>query len=130
MIEDLQLRNYARGTCKQYVACARTFVAYHRRPPQEMGELEVRQFLMHVQLPRTPSSVGVRARAHPRLGLPLGDPAAAAGVGADAVARGLNFRQGKTPQRGDLPRRSRSTQVRRGLASQAVMPPKAAPHTR
>lgn len=48
MIEDLQLRNYARGTCKQYVACARTFVAYHRRPPQEMGELEVRQFLMYL----------------------------------------------------------------------------------
>jgi len=48
MIEDLQLRNYARGTCKQYVDCARTFVAYHRRPPQEMGELEVRQFLMYL----------------------------------------------------------------------------------
>lgn len=48
MIEDLQLRNYARGTCKQYVDCARTFVVYHRRPPQEMGELEVRQFLMHL----------------------------------------------------------------------------------
>lgn len=46
MIEDLQLRNYARGTCKQYVDCARAFVAYHRRPPQEMGELEVRQFLL------------------------------------------------------------------------------------
>ena len=48
MIEDLQLRNYARGTCKQYVDCARVFAEYHRRPPQEMGELEVRQFLMHL----------------------------------------------------------------------------------
>lgn len=48
MIEDLQLRGYARGTQKQYVDCARAFVAYHRRPPQEMGELEVRQFLMHL----------------------------------------------------------------------------------
>lgn len=48
MIEDLQLRGYARGTQKQYVDCARTFVAYHRRPPQEMGELEVRQYLMHL----------------------------------------------------------------------------------
>lgn len=48
MIEDLQLRNYARRTCKEYVSCARAFVAYHRRPPQEMGELEVRQFLMYL----------------------------------------------------------------------------------
>lgn len=48
MIEDLQLRGYARGTCKQYVDCAWAFTAYHRRPPEEMGELEIRQFLMHL----------------------------------------------------------------------------------
>jgi site-specific recombinase XerD len=48
MVEDLQLRNYARRTCKEYVSCAQAFVAYHRRPPQQMGELEVRQFLMHL----------------------------------------------------------------------------------
>jgi len=48
MIEDLQLRDYARRTCKEYVSCAQAFVAYHRRPPQQMGELEVRQFLMHL----------------------------------------------------------------------------------
>jgi site-specific recombinase XerD len=48
MIEDLQLRDYARKTCKAYVDCARAFVAYHRRPPEQMGELEVRQFLMHL----------------------------------------------------------------------------------
>ena len=48
MIEDLQLRDYARKTCKAYVDCARAFVAYHRRPPEQMGELEIRQFLMHL----------------------------------------------------------------------------------
>jgi len=48
MIEDLQLRDYSRRTCKEYVRCARAFVAYHRRPPKQMGELEVRQFLMHL----------------------------------------------------------------------------------
>ena len=48
MIEDLQLRDYARGTRKAYVDCARAFVAYHRRPPEQMGELEIRQFLMHL----------------------------------------------------------------------------------
>lgn len=48
MIEDLQLRDYARRTSKEYVRCARAFVAYHRKPPQQMGELEIRQFLMHL----------------------------------------------------------------------------------
>lgn len=48
MIEDLQLRDYARRTCKAYVDCARAFVAYHRKPPERMGELEIRQFLMHL----------------------------------------------------------------------------------
>lgn len=48
MIEDLQLRDYARRTCKEYVRCARAFVAYHRCPPQKMGELEIRQFLMYL----------------------------------------------------------------------------------
>jgi site-specific recombinase XerD len=48
MIEDLQLRDYARKTCKAYVDCARAFVAYHRRPPEQMGELQIRQFLMHL----------------------------------------------------------------------------------
>ena len=48
MIEDLRLRGYARATCKHYVDCARAFAAYHRRPPQQMGELEVREFLMHL----------------------------------------------------------------------------------
>jgi site-specific recombinase XerD len=48
MIEDLQLRDYARGTCKAYVDCARAFIAYHRKPPEQLGELEIRQFLMHL----------------------------------------------------------------------------------
>jgi integrase/recombinase XerD len=48
MLEDLRLRNYSPGTCEQYVRCARDFVAYHRRPPAQMGELEIRQFLMYL----------------------------------------------------------------------------------
>lgn len=50
MIEDLQLRGYAPATCKQYVDCARAFVAYHRRPPGQMGEREVRDFLLHLAM--------------------------------------------------------------------------------
>jgi site-specific recombinase XerD len=48
MYEDLRLRNYSESTCRQYVSCARAFVAYHRRSPREMGNAEVRQFLMHL----------------------------------------------------------------------------------
>lgn len=33
---------------EHYVDCAQAFVAYHRRPPQQMGELEIRQFLMYL----------------------------------------------------------------------------------
>lgn len=57
MIEDLQLRDYAGGTRRAYVSCARAFIAYHRKPPQEMGEVEIRQFLMHLlESKRGPSS--------------------------------------------------------------------------
>jgi integrase/recombinase XerD len=48
MIEEIQLRGYAKGTCTNYVRCVRAFVAYHRRPPEEMGEGEIRQFLMYL----------------------------------------------------------------------------------
>jgi site-specific recombinase XerD len=52
MIQDLQLRRYAPATCTRYVDCARAFVAYHRRPAEEMGEAEVRQYLLYLVLER------------------------------------------------------------------------------
>lgn len=52
MIEDLQLRRYAPATCEQYVACARSFVAYHMRPPTQLEERDVRRFLLHLVLER------------------------------------------------------------------------------
>lgn len=48
MAEDLKLRRYKPSTCDKYLRCARAFVAYHRRPPQEMGVDEVRGFLLHL----------------------------------------------------------------------------------
>jgi len=48
MRDDLKLRRYRPGTIDQYLRCAGHFAAYHRRPPSEMGEPEVRQFLMHL----------------------------------------------------------------------------------
>jgi integrase/recombinase XerD len=48
MAEDLKLRRYKPSTCDKYLRCARAFVAYHRRPPEEMGVEEVRAFLLHL----------------------------------------------------------------------------------
>jgi integrase/recombinase XerD len=48
MKDDLRLRGYSLKTCKEYVRCATKYVAFHRRPPSEMGESEVRAFLLHL----------------------------------------------------------------------------------
>ena len=50
MVQDLVLRRYAESTSERYVSCARAFVAYHRRPAEQMGEQEVRQYLLHLAL--------------------------------------------------------------------------------
>lgn len=47
MVQDLQLRGLSKKTSKEYVRCARHFVAYHKRPAEEMGVPEIRQFLLH-----------------------------------------------------------------------------------
>jgi integrase/recombinase XerD len=52
MIEDLGLRCYAPKTCREYVRCARDFVAYHGRPPEQMGEVEVRDYLLFLAAER------------------------------------------------------------------------------
>lgn len=48
MTQDLQLKGYAPKTVGEYVRCVRCFVAYHKRPAEEMGEPEIRQFLFHL----------------------------------------------------------------------------------
>ena len=48
MTEDLLLLRYAPSTSERYVSCARAFVAYHRRPPEQMAEKEVREYLLHL----------------------------------------------------------------------------------
>lgn len=52
MIQDLCLRRYSPKTCKEYVRCARDFVAYHHRPPEQMGETEIRDYLLFLALER------------------------------------------------------------------------------
>lgn len=46
MEEDLKLKNYATATRTEYVRCARRFAAFHMRSPAEMGEREIRDFLL------------------------------------------------------------------------------------
>lgn len=47
MTQDLKLRGLAKHTTKEYLRCARHFGAYHGRSPDDMGEREIQQFLMH-----------------------------------------------------------------------------------
>jgi site-specific recombinase XerD len=50
MTADLKLKGYAESTCDEYLRCARRFVAFHMRPPKEMGEREIRDFLLGLAL--------------------------------------------------------------------------------
>jgi len=47
MIADLQLRRYELATQAEYVRCATRFAEHYMRPPEELGETEVRCFLLH-----------------------------------------------------------------------------------
>jgi len=65
MIEDLTLRGSAPNTHLAYVRCARAFVAFHRRPPAELGEEHVRTWLLHLLTvrKRSPRTVNVHIAA-------------------------------------------------------------------
>ena len=48
MQEDLVLKAYSQHTQKAYLRCARHFAKHYMRSPEEMGEQEVRGFLLHL----------------------------------------------------------------------------------
>lgn len=50
MARDLALRNLAAPTRKEYLRCCCTFVRYHMRPPEELGETAIKEFLAHLLL--------------------------------------------------------------------------------
>ncbi len=57
---DLKLRGRRPNTIDQYLRCIRAFVALHRRPADEMGDEEVRAFLLHLQRTgRSPGTIAV-----------------------------------------------------------------------
>jgi integrase/recombinase XerD len=48
MREDLLLKAYSPHTQNSYLRCARHFASHYMRSPQEMGEKEIRGFLLHL----------------------------------------------------------------------------------
>lgn len=57
MKEDLVLKAYSPHTQRAYLRCARHFAGYYMRSPEEMGEKEVRGFLLHLVRDRKVSPV-------------------------------------------------------------------------
>lgn len=60
MVADLELAHYAPGTIENYVRCADTFVSHYWRHPTELGETEVRCFLLHLQHVRHTGPAGLK----------------------------------------------------------------------
>jgi site-specific recombinase XerD len=50
MMRDMKLRNLAKVTQEQYVRPCRGLAAFHMKPPEELGEKEVKEYLGHVLL--------------------------------------------------------------------------------
>ena len=48
MKEDLLLKAYSPHTQSAYLRCARHFASHYMRSPEEMGEQEIRGFLLHL----------------------------------------------------------------------------------
>jgi len=49
LVEDLKLRNYSDATVSGYASEVKGFVAYFMRPPEKLGEAEIRQYLLHLK---------------------------------------------------------------------------------
>ena len=56
MKADLLLKRYSPHTTRAYLRCIRNFAKHFMRPPSEMGETEVRQFLLHLTQDRKVSA--------------------------------------------------------------------------
>jgi len=59
MIEDLRLRGCAPSTCRSYLGYVRAFAAYHRRSPEQLGEPEIREFLLDSERKKASASTRI-----------------------------------------------------------------------
>lgn len=48
MIADMELRGYKKPTKREYLRCATNFAAHYMTPPSELGEEQIRRFLLHL----------------------------------------------------------------------------------
>src|SRR5262249_10227331 len=83
MKADLRLRRYKAGTIGNYLLCAKKFAAYHGRSPAEMGEPEIREYLLHLLEERRIGPAGHKmhvASIKFLYGITLGRPEVAAQV--------------------------------------------------
>lgn len=60
MAMDLRVRGRSERTVKAYLRCARNFAAFHRRPPEELGEAELRAFVQHLMVVKQLGPDGLR----------------------------------------------------------------------
>jgi len=56
MKADLFLKRYSPNTIRAYLHCIRNFAKHFMRSPVEMGETEVRQFILHLAQDRQVSA--------------------------------------------------------------------------
>ena len=65
MQEDLLLKAYSPHTQRAYLRCARHFASHYMRSPEEMGEQEIRGFLLHLVRERkaSPATLGMYVNA-------------------------------------------------------------------
>lgn len=60
MIATLKLANRSEGNIENYVRCADAFVDHYMRRPAELGETEVRCYLLHLKVVRGMSPSGLK----------------------------------------------------------------------
>ena len=65
MQEDLLLKAYSPHTQRAYLRCARHFASHYMRSPEDMGEQEIRDFLLHLVRDRkaSPFTMGTYVNA-------------------------------------------------------------------
>jgi site-specific recombinase XerD len=49
LVEDLKLRNYSDRTVDSYASAVKGLVAHFMRPPEKLGEAEIREYLLHLK---------------------------------------------------------------------------------
>jgi len=48
MLEELQRRNYSKNATRSYLATVRDFATFFKRPPDQLGLDEIRQYQVHL----------------------------------------------------------------------------------